>query len=344
VEERLKSGYEPRKTVKLYTHIIPAVRLLKHVREGYQEEIKHGDSALRALDSLNMSLANLKGANAEGIATAIAQLKEFDSSELAAKHVAVKSIVARARLSQTVEMLEKAMALPPGQRGMQLSRACAVFVSLRSRLGQWRDRQIAGIMEYNYQKECALRVERDNWLLSQLSKFAAAPEKVFAYDVFDSGKLRLLTEVRTMIKARKPPEAILPLLKSYSHLFRVNERERPNAEDRIALMENGIMPNDGRKVDYQIGHYGWLYRYVRSKDTAKALDKLEYIRLFVKANKPRFVFCELAREPDSYLAPVLRPMQTALSAYSHLNFSAARAYFAAARDELKKFVAPEKVS
>jgi len=227
---------------------------------------------------------------------------------------------------------------------MQLSRACAVLVSLRSRLGQWRDGQIAGIREYNHQKECALRVERDNWLLAQLTKFAEAPDRIFAYETFDSGKLRLLSEVKAMIKEKKPTEVVLLMLKSYSHLFRVNEREKPNAEDSIALMENGFMPHDGRRVDYQIGHYGWLYRHVRNGDRAKALDKLEYIRLFVKANKPRFIFWELAKAPDPYLAPVLRPLQTALSAYSHMNFTAARTYFAAARNELKKIVHPEKTA
>jgi len=345
VEAALKSGNEPRKTTTVYTHIIAAVRMLKHIGEGYQDEIEKTEQVLSRLDALNAELAGINSGRVLcSLGPITDELAAIDAGDLVKKQVAVKRIVARERLSRVVEMLRKAETLQPGPRDMEISRACAVLVSLRNRLGQWRDRQVAGIVEWNRQKEYALRVERDKWVLAKLKKFAESPKDIWEYEAFDRVKLETLVEAEKMIREKKPKAMILSFLKARSPLFRVSERDRKNAEDKIALMERGIRPKDYWKVDFLIGHYGWLYRFVNREDTARALAKITYLGMFVSANKPGFIARELSYDPDPYLAPILKHLETARIAYNEYALETAKEHFAAARDELKKFAKPEKVS
>ena len=342
VEARIKEWDVNRRVVRFNTHIITAVRALKHLREGYKKEIEDTEQTiLRALDTLNAWMATKRYSNDE-IGEAIAQLATT-KEQLEKKQVAIKCIVAVARLETTIKMLEqtKSMKLESSERGMQVSRACAVFTSVRNRIGQWRDKQIAGIIEWNHQKECALRVERDQWLFAQLARFAEWTEKIFEFVQFDENKLNVLERVRKMIEQKKPKDSILRYLKTNSSLFRVPKRERKHAEDLIAVFEAGITrKDDGIKVDYLIGHYGWLYRFVSRDEKDKAREKLDYLVLFVNANKPRFILDELKKMPDKYLEPVIAKFEEAVTAFEAEDFAAAKNHFADARGRLKEIVYP----
>lgn len=283
VEEKLKKGNVKRKKVRFNTHLIIAVRALKHLRRGYEAEMKHSSLILSHLDSINIHVADMKGKMPDSlIDETVSWLEAFGESELAKKQVAVKRIVANARLEKTIEMLEQAKGLPEEKRAFQLSKACAVFTSLRNRLGKWRDKEIAGITEYNHQKECALRVERDNWLLARLTKFAEVPETVHQYQLIDEQKAEVVANVRVMLDDKKlPREEILGYIWENSQLFRVVEREREGAEKQIALMETGFQPKTTGKTDFLIGHYGWLYRYIKrgeeQMEKAKEYEKMARI-------------------------------------------------------------------
>ncbi len=340
VEGQLKEGKVPRKLVKMDTHIISAVRTLKHVRKGYQEELESTDTVLALLDAINIEVASKCGTitNSE-IDNVISALDALDAW-LSRKQVAVKKIVSRGRLAQAREMFEQAKE----KKGAHVARACAVFTSLRNRLGTWRDRQVAGIAEYNLQRECALRVERDQWLFSRLAVFAAAAERVSQFQMFDEHKRTVITEVRRMIAEKEPKQRILRYLEANKDLFRVSKRAREKAEHNIFLMANGKMPKDeGTKVDYLIGHYAWLYRHVRDGDTQKALAKLDYLELFVSANKPGFILDELSKEPDHYMGPVIELMRKANQAFWQDDFEAAKKLYGEAADELGKTVYPKGV-
>lgn len=346
VEETLRAWDVPRKKVMFDTHIITAVRALKHLREGYQKEMEDTERVLGALDLLNAQVAAIKsGHTDQKIDDASAQLQSLDESELARKQVAVKRIVTRGRLAETVRMLETARTLPLGRdRDMQVSRACAVLVSVRNRLGQWRDRQIAGIVEWNHQKECALRVERDQWLFSQLTRFAEFPETIHGHVLFDQNRLRILGEVRRMLREGERKDRILRYLKANHILFRVGERKREGAEEVIARTEAGIPPRPGgAKMDYLIGHYAWLYRFVKNGDKEKAMDKLDYLVLFINANKPRFVWEEIGKGPDPCLQPVIAAMEHAVAAFEGEDFDKAKTHFTQARKALEAFVYPQGV-
>lgn len=340
VEKQVKDGQVPRKLVKMDTHIIPAVRALKHVRQGYQEELENTDTVLRLLDAINVDASGKCGTitneDIDAIVSALDALDEW----LSKKQVVVKKVVSRARLAQTREMFEQARE----KKGAHVARACAVFTSLRNRLGTWRDKQVAGIAQYTAQRECALRVERDQWLFSRLTVFAAAAERVAQFEMYDAHKRTVINEVRRMIAGKEPASRMLRYLEANKDLFRVTKRERKRAEANIFMMENGRMPkDDGTKVDYLIGHYAWLYRHIRDGDKEKALAKLEYLELFTKANKPGFIMDEIGQSPDPYLERVIGIMQKAAAEFKADNFDDAKLLFAEAAEELGKIVYPKGV-
>jgi hypothetical protein len=341
IESRAKNGDVPRKVVRHHTHIIRAVRLQKHIRKGYESELAETDALLMSMDTANHTLAAIrKKHTGADLDACIACLTEVDAV-LSRKEVVVKRLLTRQRVQKTVEMLEAAKRIEGNKRDFQVSRACAVFTSARNRLGGWRDRQVAGLVEYNHQKECAIRLERDRWLFSQFARFAEIPEKIHEWCLFDRNKLAVLDELEKTLKERKPNwESVLALIKANHSLFRVGKREREKAEEKIRLMEEGLPPGEHGKTDYLIGHYAWLYRFVRCKEKQKALEKIEYLRLFVNGNKPRFIFDELGQEPDLYIGPVLGPLGNAVDAFEARNFEEAKKHFALSREAIGTFVHP----
>jgi hypothetical protein len=139
-----------------------------------------------------------------------------------------------------------------------------------------------------------------------------------------------------MLSKRASKDKLLRYIEANKDLFRVSARERQKAEERIALMDEGIKSKDGLKVDYLIGHYAWLYRYVRKGERQKAKAKLEFLELFVQSNKPKYIFDELSKDPDPYLKPVLTTMAKAVKAYEAQKFDVCQKHFAKAAEQLNK--------
>ncbi len=342
IEGVVKSGRVPRVSVRMATHIITAVRLLSHVRENYEREMGETEALLQALAQLNVQAAQARKMQAWEIGQLAAQLKEFWQSVLARKQVAVKKIVARTRLEQAIQKLEEAAALPEGERALALGAALAILTSVRARLGQWRDRQIAGLAGHNYQKECALRIKRDEWLLSQFARMAEMPEKIFEYQKKDEIRLAILGRLRRLMELRLPARYLLPIISSVADEFRVPERNRKGAGANILAMEAGKgRPLPAMKLDYLIGHYGWLYRYVRDGERAKAMAKLDELALFVMANKPAFILDELSKTNDPYLAAAVRSLGEGVEAHEARNFQLAKACFGDAREAMRHLVHPK---
>jgi hypothetical protein len=338
IEKKVKDGDVPRKLVNHKTHIIRAVRLQKHIRKGYERELAETDALLRSMDEANHALAGIKRKHSDSdLDAAIAVLKCVDEA-LSRKQVVVKRLLTRERVQKAAQMLEEAKKLEGNKRDFHVSRACAVFTSARNRLGAWRDKQVAGIAEYNAQKEHALRLERDRWIASQLARFSEIPEKVYEWCMFDRHKLSVLDELERMLSPRKPDwDSILTVIKANHPLFRVGKRARDGAEKKILEMESGIQPSEHGKTDYLIGHYGWLYRFASKKQKQEALEKIEYLRLFVNGNKPAFIYEELAQEPDLYLGPVLEPLGRALAQFDARNFKEAAKLFSEAWNAIGLF-------
>jgi hypothetical protein len=141
-----------------------------------------------------------------------------------------------------------------------------------------------------------------------------------------------------MISKRAPRERILMYIEANKDLFRVSKRQRQKAEERIAMMDRGIEPNEPGKVDYLIGHYAWLYRHVREGNTQKAKAKLDFLDLFVNSNKPRFILDELGKEPDPYMKDVLSETGKAVKAYEAEDFATAKGHFFKAVQLLQELI------
>lgn len=330
VEERLKQLGALRKLVSFSTHIILAVRAFTHLRKGYQEEIRQTEGMLRELDELNLLLARKGGAytlveitNVEGKLVA---LREY---ELTKKKVAIKKIVAAARIDETTRILREALEKEPKEREIAVRAACAMFTSARNRLGKWREKQIAGIMAYNEGRGKLLKVVRDAWVKEQLKRFADDPRKLNEQIKFDEGRLQIL---QNMIKSLEDGwlnrKTLLLYIKENAGHFRVPQRKRDGAELAIDLSEKGV-----RVVgkDILIGHYAYLWRYVKSGDKEGARRKLEHLKLFINANKPRFILDELRESNERELEPVLIRLEKAVDALEQQDFKNANEEFERAR-------------
>lgn len=340
VERMLKEDNISRTPRRFETHVIPAVRALKHVRQGYETELGQTDELLATLDKLNMALAAKKSKHTgRQLQDALDTLTAADS-ELTRKQVAVKYVVARGRITEAKGMLEAALRMEGNTRDLQVARACAILVSIRNRLGEWRDKQVSGIAEYNLQKECALRTERDRWLFAQFARFAVASKVAHSFWLDDPKKLGVLIEIETMIRTNVPQAHILDFIAHNNTLFKVDGRRRRDAETHVARCQAGIQPKVGAGIDYLIGHYAWLYRYIKDGKIDKAKDKIRYLGVFVRANKPDYIHEELSKDPDPYLLPVLEPLSKALDAFKGGDIDAAQKHFAECRDLMKAYAYP----
>ncbi len=337
VEATLKKGRLPREAVPLTTHILRAPRLMMHIQEGYQREIEASEALLEPLDALNVEASEI-GSDLENkdIDRIIATLQGLDPI-LEGKTVAAKKIVGRGRLAKTVKAFEEAKE----RKGLAVAQACAVFTSLRNRIGPWRDSQIAGISEYAKPREYALRVERDQWLYSQLVRFAEDPEAFAKYQIYDNIRLEVINQIATMLKKRAPKEAVLLYIEATSGLFKVPDREAKKAEKAILMMEKGIMPKPEERFDFLIGYYRLLFIAVRDGDRAEARQRVEHARLFIHANKPRFIFDELSKNPDPYLGEVLAQMGKAVKALEAYAFEDSKKRFAEAAERLRQIIYPK---
>jgi hypothetical protein len=342
VEGAIKDGKAPTKLIRIDTHIIAAVRALKHVRKNYENEVAQTDDLMLGLDTLNHTLVEKKSGHSDKEIDDAIKVLDSVGDELTKKRVAVKRIVAKGRLEKAIKMLEAAKEMPiGGKRDFQLGAACAVIVSARNRLSTWRDKEIAGKVEYNHQKECSVRIERDRWLYSQLARFASDVENVYAYWVADKEKVEVLATIHSMAKGKKPKEEIMAYMTQKNSLFRVSDRQRLKAEDRAELMQTGQVRGK-KNIDYLMSHYELLYLAIKAEKPVQARRELHHLELFVCSNKPDYILEELSKSPDKYLAAVITDMEAGVEALNFKHFDGASACFGKAREALKPYVYPNR--
>ena len=177
IEKEARKGAIPRIKITVTEHIITAVRTLKHIREGQIAEMKETAEMLEKMDTLNANLANGAHTDAE-LESAILFLEDCLKNTISKKDAAVKHLGAE-KLQGAVDILKKAKEQPIRSRAFKVGTACVIFTAARARLGEWRDRDLAGLATYNRMREASLRVKRDDWLLSQLARFSDATNEVF---------------------------------------------------------------------------------------------------------------------------------------------------------------------
>jgi len=356
VEAQLKKGGVEKKESYSESHVITAVRQLKHVREGYENELAKTDPI--PLYRLNKTISD-KGAQAsdEDIDKLLFHLNDI-ACILRKERSAVKRKVGLGRLEWTIKKFQDAKSVPIGKRGMQVGSACAVFTSMRERITSWREKEIAGKKEFNHQRECSLRVERDSWLLSQFRKFESSTETVYGYALKDAAKKEVLEQMKEIIKdlqrtdgnirqiqGRRPkkPEK---LEKKEQDLQEQNELFESQRKELGKLMwanwEKFSKTQIKKKPTYLAGDYGSISRYVKNGKLDKAMAKTDYMILFSDSNKPRFIFDELSKDPDPYLEKALADFEKALTAFEGQDFKKAKEYFLSAASRMRTIVYPSR--
>ncbi len=294
VERLFRSGPMPRTRVHLSTHVLPAVRLFKKIREGYAAEHDTISSILHPLEDANARLAT-PSAPKNRIREMDLAINALQSaySQLSHSQVAVKSIIVPTRIQILIRMLEDIKELPESKQAFATGKACAMLTALRNRL-EWRDQQIAGmkwkakkgkksnaqrhggLLYYNMKREQALRTKRDEWLLAQLMKFSENSEKISGYSQADERKLAVLSHAAELLRSRKHAklDAVLQHLEANWRDFEIAGREKHTVELFIDRMRYGLeVPADEKKRDYLYGHYRKLYRYIRTVRDRRAAAK-----------------------------------------------------------------------
>jgi hypothetical protein len=345
VEWMARKGQIPKVPLWANTHIIRAVRMCAHIRVNYLAEARELARQCGVLRDTNALLA--KGTKKD-IEAALDSLALFREYALDPKRVALKSIIAKGRLFETCDMLELVKVLQGSSRAMELNRARAVLVSLENRICRWRPEEMKERSNRNFRRECFLRFERDQWLLSRLDAFAANPFEIRRYEDFDQFKHIVLAKIRAMLELKAPKEEVLAYLKETSPLFCVLERNPHQIKDKIYKMEHGSVPTDAKNSDYLKGHYLWLYDHIKNGLRDLAKDRIKHLELFVDANKPGFITRELSEGADSYLKGTVELIKGAVEAYDRIQLTEAghlftavteaSHLFAAARDEMKRAI------
>jgi hypothetical protein len=309
MESIVKQGAVPAKTSTQSNHIIISLRQLKHIRNGYPAEKKNTDELLAALDRVNLDLAYAKGEIEDSqIDSAIKTLADA-ALEVSRKTSCLKKKVALQKIKKTILKLHEAKLLPENNRKFAVGAACAIFTAARERIGTWRDKEIAWLHLRTTQRENALRIERDSWLLSQLEWLSLHQncKSMSTYVFFDQKRLETIFEMGEMLRQKKPDAAAI---------LRVAEK---NQKHFLKFIKS----------------YPTFLGYLRAGEPKKALQSLHSIEKFLKSNKPRFIYEELSKSPDPYLKGTLSLFGQALVEFEYRHFLQAAELFAASKKALE---------
>jgi len=289
-EEAFRRGPLPRKPVWTSTHILSAVRLLRHIREGYERELNLLDQLLRPIEDAE---AALKVGPAPGkllahIDMAIGHLtlcrQRFERSE-----VLVKRVIVPSNIDRVVGSLQEVREAKPDARDDLVRSAAKELSRLRSRI-EMRQRQVSGmkwkgrkearaggLKQFSTRREHALRVVRDQWLLAQMMRLAESVDNLPKYAKDDLRKLAVLDAVLSTLKtpARDRLDTALKYLEANWRIFEVRSRSKDGVMKRIIQARKGVVVDDGKKLDYQYGNYKLLYYHLwvckQKRDEAAAL-------------------------------------------------------------------------
>jgi len=225
----------------IVTDVYRAVRMTKHIEEGYLKELEKNDRVLKSISVENLKLAYGKKGGEE-IRETIENIKCVLKS---IRRIRVpKKTFSRDQLKYAISYLEDAIKEQDKIDGRKISMACAKLVSFRTRFGNWRDKEVVAIKEYSKIRGFALRGLRDAWILRNISNWTRYLEKekrcfqmkaLWLRDLKFSDKLEKLVESKRKISLEKVGEINRELYdagynknridKAYTALIAGNEKE-----------------------------------------------------------------------------------------------------------------------
>ncbi len=316
LEERLRKGWiAPRKAVSFSTDLFHAVRSLKHVRETHALEFAEKDELIRKVERVNAEFAVRSRSLTADQARELRRKLIVLCAELERKTSSLKKM-AKAQLEGTVALLDDS----------QYAAACARMVAFRRRLGELRDRQIAGIDEWDFLREACLRVERDKWLVQRLEGFR--------YTFSNRRKARHYLESFV-----KPDLALVERLNALLESLRRGVKSRDELLVEIVSVGRALKA-EGNGKRFAVERLREAYKSVNAKRMRRveAILQVEEALRFIRQNKLDYMAEELEATKDSYLQlnRVVECMKRAYGFFIRENFGAA-AYFAKlAREQLQK--------
>lgn len=191
------------------TDIYHAVRMTKHIEEGYLEELEKNDRILKSIAVENLKLAFGKKGRKD-IGETMEKIREVLKS---LRRIRIpKKVFSREQLKYALSYLEDAIKEKNKIDGRKVGMACAKLASFRKRYGEWRDREAIAISEYSKIRGYALRNLRDQWILYNISNWLRylGKEKrgfqmkaLWSRDLKFSDKLEKLLESGKKIKPEK---------------------------------------------------------------------------------------------------------------------------------------------
>ncbi len=251
-----------RNTIPILTDLFHAVRLFKHIKEGYRQELA-GTKTVCRLEELNASLACT---NADGEVKLVIDALLTLQEKMRRKSSATK-LMAFAKMDHSRKLLEKAIA-DPSHKVILIGAACACLVAARNRYENWRIKEVLRHGSYAYLRECSLRAERDAFIRQKLH------ELILLCSHSDAS-------ARIFLWAKD--ELVMNVLKNASI---------SNLEETIGQL--GAI-SWGKK--YVINANDLL----KKDEKEKAMLELRKLLFYLSANKPYYIAEQVEKTGDSYL-------------------------------------------
>lgn len=291
IDETFAEGTKiPRKQITVKTDIFRAVRGLKHVREGYENDFEKRDEILREVEKINSELAMNGGNMAKGQLEQIENRLDKVLEEISPDMAAVKKL-GRFKIEEIFEYLEPAKYLQRFEKQAMITAACSKLVAFRNRYGEWRDGQVARIMAYNKLRECSLRKERDNALVHLLNDWAGFIEK-YGYAApklwkRDAENAKRITGLIVLVKTGFPG--------AIARLVEIGQGLKGNWIENEAKKELRL-----------------VYRELKKGSVENGLWHLKRAAEILEWNKPWRIADELEKTGEEYMEITIRRIRTAL--------------------------------
>jgi hypothetical protein len=187
----------------------------------------------------------------------------------------------------------------------------------------------------------------EKWSAEDESKLAAAKKTrdgmksgtlyLPGYDPDARGQLR--RTIRQLEGKRNLAVENAGKLESTEKAFRTKKREAMGCLWANAGLFIGI--SGEKKPTHLYGDYGWLHRHIYQERIAETRTRLNNMILSLDSDNPRFILDQLSHSPDSYLAPALAEMKTAVQAFEAKDLRTAQRHFGLAAFEMRKIVFPD---
>lgn len=278
--DQVRAGEQKKTEVFVVTDIYRAVRMYKHMREGYRDELK-GVKTIIAIEQMNVLLNGISAdMNNETISEILGRMEKM-IKRLKRKTSATK-VLALAKLVHAKEKLEESVGeANAGKRSLLIANACALLVAFRNRHFEWRMKEVLRRGSRTALREYSLRARRDEFMHNTLQ------------ELIETIRLGNGAAFARREFWKKDREAV-KILDGVS---------KENVVDRVARLGEADVT---RGRNFISAAKNWLAK----DDKENALKELNMLRLYLCMNKPKYMANEIEKTGDIYLCSAVAPDKT----------------------------------